>query len=79
MRARDSESVWATVGPVPAAEDTPQGDTLPERVVAVIKNPLVTGDELWVALEFLAPRLGIHMKRDDEAATQPARPLVRKN
>lgn len=73
MRSHEKEPVLATRGHVPCLEDTPRGDTLPD-VLPAIRNPLVHGSELWDALAFLAPRLGIHIQRDDEVATKPGRP-----
>lgn len=72
MRKIDEGPVWATRGLVPQIEATPHGDTIPDRA-PIIRNPLVMGDELWDAIRYLAPRVGIHIKRDDEATTQPMR------
>lgn len=79
MRSQDREPVMATVGPVPELDRTPIPDTKPDAVPVpyvpkVIRNPLVAGDELWDAVRYLAPKVGIHVKRRDDVTTEPARP-----
>jgi hypothetical protein len=73
MRRHDPETLLATRGHVPQIDDTPRGDTLQDALPA-IRNPLVHGAELWDAIAYLAPRLGIHIQRDDEPTTEPMRP-----